>query len=533
MIQIEKHDSIHDIISKIKDCPKEYIILHFPFGHCVLHNATALKIIKKSSQGKEICIKTSDITAKKIGEKIGFHYRVSQSYMHDTPKSELSIKEYLKKSAIEYKDEFLSLIHKKTLISSKYSGHENGRITPFLVYLGVAMLLFIFIYYFAVNKTYVHITPEIHIKNKGKNFVFQEMAENEISHNINHIKMRKIQAPVSLKKTFTVQGVDTQSISRASGSVILYNHTDEAIPLLRNTRLETVDKKALFTIPDQISLPAAKQTDDGVIPSETRVYVQASIYNSIGNLVGTQGNLEAETLLVFPGFGGERENIYARVEKTLQGGTDNLIKKISRDDIERAKDSLEKELKKEAFDALKKAVEEQNEIGNITYEILGTGDITDYSNVEIQGEELIAIGEKSDTFELSGSITATSYIYNKEIVLSRLRNFISENTLDNVEEVLSVNEDSLRIAYIISREKNPLRVKATMQVEVFYTYNFLGRENYYLENFKNTIAGLSKSDAIKILLNNPKIHDVEIQTRPFFLENVSGIPNNIIFKVED
>jgi hypothetical protein len=48
---------------------------------------------------------------------------------------------------------------------------------------------------------------------------------------------------------------------------------------------------------------------------------------------------------------------------------------------------------------------------------------------------------------------------------------------------------------------------------------------------KFTIAGLKKDIAHNILLNNPKISDVKIETRPFFMENISSLPKNIHFKV--
>jgi hypothetical protein len=36
-----------------------------------------------------------------------------------------------------------------------------------------------------------------------------------------------------------------------------------------------------------------------------------------------------------------------------------------------------------------------------------------------------------------------------------------------------------------------------------------------------------------MLINNPLISEVEIETRPFFINTVSNIYNNIIFEVKD
>jgi len=42
------------------------------------------------------------------------------------------------------------------------------------------MILFAFIYYFAVSKTYIYITPETVVKKEAHNFVFKEDIENNI-----------------------------------------------------------------------------------------------------------------------------------------------------------------------------------------------------------------------------------------------------------------------------------------------------------------------------------------------------------------
>jgi hypothetical protein len=61
----------------------------------------------------------------------------------------------------------------------------------------------------------------------------------------------------------------------------------------------------------------------------------------------------------------------------------------------------------------------------------------------------------------------------------------------------------------------------------------LSKKNNYVEKLKYTIAWINKEDAKKILLNNSKISNVEIDTRPFFMKNISSIPNNIEFVVEE
>ncbi|MEA3386934.1 MAG: hypothetical protein U9Q66_00635 [Patescibacteria group bacterium] len=64
--------------------------------------------------------------------------------------------------------------------------------------------MFLFIFYFAVSKTYVEITPEINIKVKAKNITFKEHFETEekIIQDINIMKLKKVNVKVNLESIF-------------------------------------------------------------------------------------------------------------------------------------------------------------------------------------------------------------------------------------------------------------------------------------------------------------------------------------------
>jgi len=60
----------------------------------------------------------------------------------------------------------------------------------------------LFIFYFAVNKTYIYITPDIEVKTKSKNFIFEEEYTNSIENTNNTIKLEKISKTINLKEKF-------------------------------------------------------------------------------------------------------------------------------------------------------------------------------------------------------------------------------------------------------------------------------------------------------------------------------------------
>jgi hypothetical protein len=67
---------------------------------------------------------------------------------------------------------------------------------------------------------------------------------------------------------------------------------------------------------------------------------------------------------------------------------------------------------------------------------------------------------------------------------------------------------------------------------VLTIHNFLSKSNTYVDRLKTVVAGLPKEEAEKILLNNERISNVKIEIKPFFINNISKINDNIILKVE-
>jgi hypothetical protein len=72
-----------------------------------------------------------------------------------------------------------------------------------------------------------------------------------------------------------------------------------------------------------------------------------------------------------------------------------------------------------------------------------------------------------------------------------------------------------------------------MEINAFIIHNFLNNDDSYVQKLKNQIAGLSREEAERILLNDPKISNARIEISPFFISNITSRRENIIFKVND
>lgn len=185
MIHISREDSIIEITEKIEKSKKAKIVLHFPIGHPILHSHLSLKILKSKSKGKDFFIKTSD----SIGQKICKIHGIPLLKSKETKDSShiiahnYSSPEYLRLLIKQYTHEITSFFSNTRKIQDLITAHrkkENINIVLFLLILVISIILFLSIYYMAINKSYVYISPETIIKKEALNFMLSPNTQSSV-----------------------------------------------------------------------------------------------------------------------------------------------------------------------------------------------------------------------------------------------------------------------------------------------------------------------------------------------------------------
>jgi hypothetical protein len=188
-------------------------------------------------------------------------------------------------------------------------------------------------------------------------------------------------------------------------------------------------------------------------------------------------------------------------------------------------------LKKYALKQLKDKIDSDNRKNTLNYDILWVNDIVKYSNINIANVWDFKEWDKIKDFKMNWNITVDTFIYNKDEVLSILKDLIKNSLLDGTEKFMFVNDKSLRMSDVITRAQDDTSIKWTMEVEYGISYDFENNSNYYVKKIKNTIMWLSNKEATNILTNDTKISSVSIKNSPFFLSKVTNRPENIILKI--
>jgi len=542
MIHVGKDDSIMDIVLKMNHSSDKEIVLEFDFWHPVLHNHLSLKILKNKAEPRKLIITTSDVSSKKIGKKLGIKYTIIKDpkFIEEESilKHNFTFLEYLKYELKNYYGQLKWNIKQNKQVNSlmkyRYSVYNDSfGVSIFIGGFILSLLLFIFIFYFAVNKTYVYISPDIKIETKSANFIFKTAQDESIFDGENIIRLTKYSENIFLEKEFSTTGIAENSTKKSSWTITLYNNLEEKVDLKGNTRVRREDGVE-YIITWRISLAAATLDETWKTqPSTLTANIIANNYDASGRFVWERWNTTSDTLLILPGLPDElRSKIYAKTLWEIEGGENSYERTLLGQDIEKAQEILVTQLQNEVIQKAKTIINQNNDLNNTQLDILWVNNAIEYSDAQITLPVWISPGDQVETFSLSGNISVDLYLYDKQLVINKLKKTVNDWILEWIEELIIIDKDSLRVSNVIYSLDNSVEIKATSEVEILLRHNFLNPEDVFVQKLKDKIIWLNTREAETILRNTEKIEDARVQNRPFFISKVVNIPANIIFKIE-
>ena len=544
MIKIKKEDNLYDIIKKIdKSKSDKQIVLQIPFWHPILYNYISLKSIKNKVLDKRIIISTSDIASKKIWKPLWIKYSIIQDNdFIDNRKNLLKYNytffEYFKYELKKYLNRFLSIFSKNKKINDIKKQYEKyykqkTNFTFFIIILLTVSLIFLYIFYFVLNKTNVYVTPAIKVQTKSQNFIFSEKISEDIS-DPRYQLISKINKTIELEESFKTSWIKQEEKYKAKWEVEFINNLETPIKLLPHTRLLS-GSGVLYETLEWTSIPSAKKNNNWIlIPWITKAKITSKFKDNNWEFTWEKGNInEIWEMLTIPGLKDDENNVFAKNISPIIWWENTHIKIIWINDIENAKEIMLEKLKKTVIDNIYKELKQKNEANNITYKIIWVDNIYDFKNINIELTRDFKEEEKVENFKLRWIITASTYIYNIDSVISKLKTEIEVSIIPEKENILFINDQSIRVSNVLIREDKPFYLKATVEIEVFLSYNFENESDNYVKRLKSTISWIDKIEAEKILINEEKISNVKIDVRPFFLNNISSFFDNIKFVIEE
>lgn len=537
-IVLRKHDSLLAIFTKIASDSAADLQIEIEENEAIC-NYLNLKLLLHRFPNKRFSFITNDPGIRKIGEPLGIKFfrknddiEFEQEYAKkNLLQHNFTFAEYALYEVRKFLSKTTFLMKRKTVVYKNRKIVRDSNVFLLVSGLILSLSLLSFIFYFAVSKTYVTITPELGIKTISRNIVYAEREPGALDAK-NTVNVRTMTVPSELSYTFNVTTIDEMSTKNSYGTVEIFNELQQEQTFRPNTRF-TTDDGIVFKTQDWIKV-AGTRTESGVtVIGKTKATLMADTYDLKGNIVGKRGNIGEDVTLTIPGLKFNRDKIYAKTIGVFAGGIDPKIHVLTEKELTGFKDILAEKLRNKALEELKEKIKKTNAENAENYEILPINDNIIYKLDDITLEQGAKIGEKREEVSLHGKIAVTSHLYDKSAALFYLKTILNESLLFGTEKLIGVNDSSLRISNVVSQgAAQQFTMKATSELDATISYNFEDSSNNLTKKLKNLIVNNTVKDATSILLNDNNIASVKITFSPFWLSRISNNPDNIEFIIQ-
>jgi hypothetical protein len=145
---------------------------------------------------------------------------------------------------------------KKTNVYKNKKRSHDSHLFFLIIGLTISLSLLVFIFYFAVSKTYVTISPELDVKTISRNIIFTQK-ETSVLDSKNTISVRPINLEIPMEYTFNVTTLDEMSTQNAHGTVDIYNELSQEQVFRPATRFIT-ENGLVFKTGDWLKVPPTR-----------------------------------------------------------------------------------------------------------------------------------------------------------------------------------------------------------------------------------------------------------------------------------
>jgi len=321
---------------------------------------------------------------------------------------------------------------------------------------------------------------EIMITLKKQSYDFDQKISVAVeSTRVDTLAGERVEISDSVSATFQSSGT-AEVNSKAKGTITVYNAFNTSSQLLvANTRFETPDGK-IYRTRQAITIPAAV-LENGILSPR---FIDVVVY---ADAPGPEYNHDL-TDFTIPGFKGSPryKGFYARSKTPLEGGYIGTAVVVTKEDIDKARESLESEAKKRVTDAIKKSIPEGFVLLDDAIEI--TADKREFSHVAdevanefsttitLRGQALIfKEGDLKEFFTKEASLDSSlvSLPREDEITLTVERRNVEAGTLllhAKGTALFVWNLDTNKLATELTQSENP-----DMFIAIFQRYPAIER----------------------------------------------------------
>jgi hypothetical protein len=387
--------------------------------------------------------------------------------------------------------------HKKS-IGSDYYGSKPKRKKNRLWRIFVLLLIFGF-----VGALFVYVFPEVDVTVVPETETVENDFEVVVDINLDRADAANNKFPGDIievdseqSREFTTTGEKNVG-EKAEGEVNFFNQTGLVQPLTTGNGLVTDDGVVFFVV-SNIEIPGAVVSAEGnIVYGNISVGVQAKE-------AGEEGNVAPGRLTIIDLPFSKQNKIYAEIKSKLTGGTSEVIRVVSEDDLKNA----EKEIVGELNPVLKSKIEERLSSGQKVED-----DLIEYSVDAV--EKAVELEEEIENFEMTVKARAKALVWDeagvREMIIQKI-----ENEASGDKKLIETSKDVFEVEVVefdLSAGTAKLKIHTVNQISLPIN----------IEAIKDDIRGMTEYEARRLLLGRENIKNVWFK---FKYSITSKIPDN-------
>lgn len=398
--------------------------------------------------------------------------------------------------------------------------------------IALSAILLLAISYITLPGATIYLTPKMNVLEMSVNITFADATKNSIELS-SHPPHTLASYPVSMTiKKILVYNSSGQIFrgTNSSGKITIINESNHEWALKPRTRFQTAEG-LVYRTSTFIAIPPATPEGFGTV----EVSVAADEIDANGQAIGERGNIQP-TSFFLPGLSEtSRTQLYGKNNQPFAGGTTIVIHKVTKEDIEAAKEKAKKEIVDSAAPELKKYVTTMNAQNGTSLKILAD-DVVGNVAIKISDPRVFVatdLAEKQiETFEVSSELDISGVAYNQNELLNILK---SELKLRKSPEKRLVTIDENSVYYRVfetNEDTQKIKVTATIKGKEEYEINPDAVNGARLiQKITEHILGKNVEEAKTFIQNLPEINKVEIKTWPVWAPTIPKVINNIDVKI--
>ncbi len=283
---------------------------------------------------------------------------------------------------------------------------------------------------------------------------------------------------------------------KAKGIIRVYNaYSTLTQGLLPNTRFVSTEGKLFRSVEKEV-ISGGNSEKGKLIPGYTDIEVRAAE-------VGEEYNIGPSTFSI-PGFAGTPKytNFYGKSFSSMMGGFKGEVSQITEEDLERARNTLAEELKKESKDFLKAALP-------LDFVLLDRA----ISQKIVESNSLMQALAEAESFNLQVKVSSEGLGFKK----SDIEKFAKSLVNLNIPEGEKLQEESLESDYSLESvdiESGKIVLNLKIKAKIYSDID--------PEELKKALLGKSFKETKIFLENHSQITKVEVKSWPLWRKKIPG-----------